>query len=83
MTDDRGDLIRALDLDKAGDWDKAHGIVQRMESNDAHWIHAYLHREEGDLGNSRYWYNRAGKIMPEYGLDQEWDVLYTMMTQKQ
>lgn len=70
------ELRNALTLDKNGDWDAAHGIVQKIESTDSYWIHAYLHRKEGDLGNSQYWYRRAGKTMPDYSLDQEWHELY-------
>ena len=43
-----------------GDWDRAHTIVQDERSSDAAWVHAYLHRVEGDLGNAGYWYRRAG-----------------------
>ena len=42
-------------------WDMAHNIVQDIETKTASWIHAYLHRVEGDLGNANYWYNSAGK----------------------
>lgn len=70
------ELKRALELDRDGDWDGAHSIVQDIEATDSYWIHAYLHRKEGDLGNSRYWYGRAGKPMPEYALEQEWSELY-------
>ena len=42
-------------------WDMAHNIVQDINTNTASWIHAYLHRLEGDLSNANYWYNRAGK----------------------
>ena len=44
-----------------GEWDKAHEIVQDEDDADAAWVHAYLHRVEGDLGNAGYWYRRAGK----------------------
>ena len=43
-----------------GNWDEAHKIVQDEETADAAWVHAYLHRVEGDLGNAGYWYRRAG-----------------------
>ena len=76
MTQINSDLRKALELDRNGDWDGAHRIVQVIEEIDAYWIHAYLHRKEGDLGNSRYWYNRAKKTMPGYDLDQEWKELY-------
>ena len=42
-------------------WDMAHNIVQDINTETASWIHAYLHRVEGDIGNAHYWYNRAGK----------------------
>src|SRR5690242_18778884 len=44
-----------------GDWNKAHAIAQDDDGADAAWVHAYLHRVEGDLGNAGYWYRRAGK----------------------
>ncbi len=71
MTENTSELSSALELDRRGDWDGAHRIVQGIDSVDSYWIHAYLHRKEGDLSNSQYWYRRAGKPMPEYGLDQE------------
>lgn len=62
----------ALWHDRKGEWDRAHEIVQDLQGADAAWVHAYLHRKEGDLGNARYWYRRAGK--PEFtgSLDSEW-----------
>jgi hypothetical protein len=56
-----------------GDWNKAHEIVQDESSADAAWVHAYLHRVEGDLGNAGYWYRRAGKPVAEDTLDTEWE----------
>lgn len=57
------DLRQALDLAVAGSWDAAHTIVQRDEADPtAAWIHAVLHKIEGDLGNARYWYRRAGRM---------------------
>lgn len=59
----KDDLLRAIDLATAGSWDEAHGIVQHYEDNaTASWIHAVLHKIEGDIGNSHYWYRRAGKM---------------------
>src|ERR1700710_319080 len=46
-----------------GDWARAHEIVQDEEGVDAAWVHAYLHRVEGDLGNAGYWYRRGGQIV--------------------
>ena len=69
-------LIRALETEKKGNWDKAHEIVQVMHHNYAYWIHAYLHRKEPDLTNASYWYSRAGKQMPEYSYEKEWREIY-------
>jgi hypothetical protein len=63
----RQDLIRAVDLAIAGDWDAAHKIVQVDEQDPTScWIHAVLHKIEGDAGNSRYWYGRAGQAYEAY-----------------
>lgn len=60
MSDD--ELLAAIDLALAGNWQGAHEIVQEDEQNaNAAWVHAALHRIEGDIGNARYWYRRAGK----------------------
>lgn len=75
MTDAADELRNALELDRGGDWDGAHGIVQGIESIASYSIHAYLHRKEGDSANAQYWYRRAGKNMPQYGLDREWNEL--------
>ncbi len=64
--------LQSLWFDGKGDWQKAHNIIQDIEDKTAAWIHAYLHRKEGDKGNARYWYNRAGKPLPDYSLQQEW-----------
>jgi hypothetical protein len=59
----KDDLVRAIELAVNGRWDEAHRIVQQYESDGtAAWIHAVLHKIEGDLDNSRYWYRRAGKM---------------------
>jgi hypothetical protein len=63
MTDLNTDLLRAIELAFAGDWDAAHQLVQQYESDvTADWIHAVLHKMEGDLSNSRYWYRRANQM---------------------
>lgn len=65
--------LQALWYDKKGDWDKAHQIVQDASDAESAWVHAYLHRKEGDLSNARYWYRRSGQ--PEFteDLNQEWE----------
>lgn len=74
------DLLTALWYDakvspsKAGaSWEKAHKIVQNISGNDAAWVHAYLHRKEGDSGNASYWYSRAGKPFSNKTLEKEWE----------
>lgn len=65
--------IKAMWFDAKGDWDKAHQLVQDTEDSTAYWIHAYLHRKEGDTGNADYWYRRAGRKRPSLTLQQEWE----------
>jgi hypothetical protein len=67
------DNLLAMWHDAKGDWDKAHSIAQSTGGQDGDWIHAYLHRKEGDLGNASYWYSRAGKQKPQMSLQEEWD----------
>ena len=63
----RQELTRAVDLAIAGDWKMAHEIVQQDEQDATScWIHAVLHRIEGDTGNARYWYRRAGRSYEAY-----------------
>ena len=63
----RKDLTRAVELAIAGDWKSAHEIVQQDEADATScWIHAVLHKIEGDIGNSRYWYRRAGQSYEAY-----------------
>jgi hypothetical protein len=64
--------LEALWYDGKGDWNRSHEVIQDVNSKNAAWIHAYLHRKEGDLGNAQYWYSRAGKTMPEMSLEEEW-----------
>ncbi len=59
----KDELRKAIQLALDGQWDDAHKIVQQYEEDPtAAWIHAVLHKIEGDLNNSRYWYRRAGKV---------------------
>jgi len=72
VTDGRPDALRALWHDGHGDWERAHAIAQEDESRDGAWVHAYLHRKEGDLGNAEYWYRRAGRPVFRGELSDEW-----------
>ena len=56
-----------------GNWDQAHKIVQDEDDANSAWVHAYLHRVEGDLGNAAYWYRRAGKPVAKDPLQDEWE----------
>ena len=62
---------------RAGNWDAAHDLCQAIPGKAGAWIHAWLHRQEGDLGNAGYWYARAGKALPpkSLSLDEEWMII--------
>ena len=62
-----------------GDWNKAHEIVQDQSGVDAAWVHAYLHRVEGDLGNAGYWYRQAGKPVVVGSLESEWELMVSAL----
>ena len=64
--------LLALWQDAHGDWPRAHASVQHEPSRDGAWVHAYLHRKEGDESNARYWYACAGRPFPTTTLAQEW-----------
>jgi hypothetical protein len=55
-----------------GNWDRAHQLVQDDGSKEAAWVHAYLHRVEGDRSNAGYWYRRAGRDEAKGPLEAEW-----------
>ncbi len=71
--------LRALWFDARGDWDVAHTCVDVRDDKDSMWVHAYLHRKEGDLSNARYWYARAGRPPRESPLDEEWAEIATAL----
>jgi hypothetical protein len=66
-------LLSALWWAAKGDWDKAHRIVMKESGADAAWVHAYLHRVEGDLDNARYWYRQARREPAAGTLEHEWE----------
>ncbi len=59
--------------DAKGNWSGAHAIAQAIEDQTGSWIHAYLHRKEGDLRNASYWYRCAGRSPADDPLNDEWD----------
>jgi hypothetical protein len=69
--------LKALWHDANGEWEKAHELIQDLPDKTASWIHAYLHRKEGDSWNADYWYNRAGRKRPSISLDEEWNQIVT------
>jgi hypothetical protein len=64
--------LAGLWWDAKGDWTRAHESAQQDEGPAGSWVHAYLHRKEGDASNAEYWYGRAGKSTSRSSLDQEW-----------
>jgi hypothetical protein len=69
----------ALWHDGRGDWQAAHKVAQDIDTPEGAWIHAYLHRKEGDAGNAAYWYRQAAKPVPSVPLDAEWDAIATAL----
>jgi hypothetical protein len=68
-------LLVALWHDARGNWEKAHNIAQDVDDQDGSWVHAYLHRREGDLGNAGYWYRRASRPVASGSLNVEWNAI--------
>ena len=67
--------LQALWFEGNKNWTQAHELAQQDEGRDGAWVHAYLHRVEGDLGNAAYWYRRAGQPVQSVPLAQEWEAL--------
>ena len=65
--------LLALWWDGRGNWEKAHEVAQDVEGRDGAWVHAYLHRKEGDLGNAGYWYRHAGRPVAAGDFRLEWE----------
>ena len=65
-------LLRSLWCDAKGNWDQAHRLAQDVSGADGAWVHAYLHRKEGDVSNARYWYRQAGQAEAADALEDEW-----------
>jgi hypothetical protein len=64
-----------------GNWDQAHKIVQDENDANSAWVHAYLHRVEGDLGNAGYWYRQAGKPVAKDSLEDEWERIVSVLSE--
>ncbi|MCG6939111.1 MAG: hypothetical protein LJE83_13195 [Gammaproteobacteria bacterium] len=77
-----GPYLEALWYDANDNWHKAHIIVQQLDDSTAARIHAYLHRKEGDIWNSKYWHRQAGSSLPQgMSLQAEWEMLVRQLTQ--
>jgi hypothetical protein len=67
--------LKSLWYDGKGDWHQAHAQVDHLTDRASAWVHAYLHRKEGDNWNANYWYSKANKSAPNLSLDAEWEQL--------
>lgn len=67
--------VEALWYDAKGNWDKAHHLIDNLSDKNSCWVHAYLHRKEGDIWNADYWYSMAGKRRPDTTLTEEWQAI--------
>jgi hypothetical protein len=74
--------LQALWYDRQNNWDRAHEIVQDAKDLDSAWVHAYLHRQEGDLSNARYWYNRSRQPFFTSDLKSEWEHIASNLLMK-
>jgi len=73
--DDLSVQLKSLWYDAKGDWHNAHAQVDHLNDRQSAWVHAYLHRKEGDIGNAGYWYAKAGQTRPQLPLEEEWEQL--------
>jgi hypothetical protein len=74
-----GLALGGLWWDAKGDWTKAHESAQQDEGQAGSWVHAYLHRKEGDASNAAYWYSRAGRRPSTASLEEEWTEIATAL----
>ncbi len=72
--------VQALWWDARGNWERAHTLAQEQHDSAGSWVHAYLHRKEGDIGNAGYWYRRAGKPAQNNPLTEEWEAIARALT---
>lgn len=72
-------ILQALWYDARGDWNRAHETAQDVDDATGAWVHAYLHRKEGDVGNAAYWYGQARQPVARDSLDSEWNRIVTAL----
>lgn len=75
-------LLQAMWHDHQGNWEASHNLAQDINTRDGAWVHAYLHRKEGDASNALYWYHKAGEQMPSTTLEKEWEEIVTALLAK-
>jgi hypothetical protein len=75
--------LAALWWARKGDWDNAHKIVMDQDGRDAAWVHAYLHRVEGDGGNAAYWYGQARQPIASGAHEMEWTAIAAALLGRQ
>lgn len=73
------DALQALWIETNNSWNEAHAKVKHRDEADACWVHAYLHRVEGDLNNASYWYGMAGKEIPQISTREEWALIVKVL----
>ncbi|MCB9281136.1 MAG: hypothetical protein H6562_19765 [Lewinellaceae bacterium] len=74
--------LQVLWYQKKGRWDRSHEIAQDMNTPEGAWLHAFLHRDEGDNWNAGYWYRQAGKPVPAVSIETEWEDLVRYFLEK-
>lgn len=74
--------LKAMWYDAKGDWEASHNIAQDLHSKIGSWMHAYLHRKEGDRFNAGYWYRQAGKTYPDISLKAELQVIVEFILER-
>jgi hypothetical protein len=73
--------VAALWHDAKGNWEEAHRLAQDVDTRDGAWVHAYLHRKEGDDANADYWYRRADRPHSRSALNEEWQEISAVLLQ--
>ena len=81
--EDHNGLLLALWWDGKGNWSRAHEIAQDVDDRDGAWVHAYLHRREGDEANAGYWYRQARRPVEKGDLRTEWETMVMELLQAQ
>jgi hypothetical protein len=74
--------LLAMWWDARGNWQQAHEVAQDVAGKDGAWVHAYLHRKEGDLANAAYWYRQAGRSVAAGDLRAEWETMVAELLQR-